>query len=439
MLSQSLSERRSIQSLGVINKTFKNNKNSDYTEKIKQLEKSFDYSSNSHEYWCFPEQSILYGTPFYEVASESQKKALNHLYWVMQYSKIATDEVGTVLFNQLTASVFSQLEGSETLCQELELETAQEKYHIHAFQRVGYLTRKSLLENTSLSSSIKPKNNNNLADFYYKSSYKIVKNISKVFLENAQKYPSPYLQELDSKQNLRLPTEGLINRLPFLLKIPMSHLLFRQCGTSPFIASQFYAIRFIANMMLKNWEYNYVRYFKQQKKVEKFIPIPTQISHLHLWDESFHTTISKYLFQDLYKQENFPQPTAREKLIGNLMIYFTQFNLNGLSAVIPYRFVSDDASFIDLFFKLMKSPLFELSDSEAIAWLKKCFCQEHEGFHTALRNHQRLLFNLKESLEKVDYLWSVNREMKVAESANVEKAIANSKKAFVRFSKLITT
>lgn len=437
MLSQSVSEPRSIPSLTVIHKTFENNQKSDYTEKIKELEKSFDYSSNSHEYWCFPEQSILYGTPFYEAASESQKKALNHLYWVKQYSKIATDEVGTVLFNQLTASVFSRLEESETLCQELELETAQEKYHIHAFQRVGYLTRKSLLGNTSLSSSLKQKNDS-FSNLYCQYSHKIVKNISKICLGNKQNYPAPYLQELDSKQNLRLPTEGLINRLPFLLRIPMSHLLFRQCGASPFIASQFYAIRFIANMMLKNWEYNYVRYLRQQEKTEKFIPIPTQISNLHLLDESFHTTISKYLSQDLYKQENFPQPTAREKFIGNLMIYLTQFNLNGLSAVIPYRFVSDDASFIELFFKLMKSPLFELSDTEAIAWLEKCFCQEHEGFHNTLKNHQRLIFNLKNSLEKVDYLWSVNREMKIADSANIEKAIASSKKAFTQFSKLVT-
>lgn len=294
VISKKTPQSRENNRLQVISKTFHNNKNSDYTEKIKQLEKGFDYSSNSSEYWCFPEQSILYGTPFYEAASDSQKIALNHLFWVMQYSKIANDEVGTVLFNQLTASVFSRIEDCQELCQELELETAQEKFHIHAFQRVGYLTRKSLLGNTLLSSS-KQSVNNNFYNLFYRCSYNTIKYLSKITLENKEKFASDYLKELDRKKNMLLPTDGFFSRrLPFIARIPTSQLYFWQSGTSPFIASQFYAIRFIANMMLKNWEYNYVQYLRQQEKNSQFVPIPTQISNFHLLDESFHTNMSKF-------------------------------------------------------------------------------------------------------------------------------------------------
>ena len=52
---------------------YRHNLDSDYTEKIETLQKSFDYASNSKHFLGNPKLSILYGTPLYEQASDSQK------------------------------------------------------------------------------------------------------------------------------------------------------------------------------------------------------------------------------------------------------------------------------------------------------------------------------------------------------------------------------
>lgn len=54
--------------------TYRSNSDSDYTEKIQELDRNFDYDDNLNYYWTDPEQSLLYGTPLYEVASSTQKK-----------------------------------------------------------------------------------------------------------------------------------------------------------------------------------------------------------------------------------------------------------------------------------------------------------------------------------------------------------------------------
>ena len=63
---------------------YRRNTESDFTEKIEELDRNFNYSSNKDYYWSEPELSLLYGTPLYEQASPDQKKALNHLYWATQ-------------------------------------------------------------------------------------------------------------------------------------------------------------------------------------------------------------------------------------------------------------------------------------------------------------------------------------------------------------------
>jgi hypothetical protein len=132
-LSSAPSEEKIKKHIKLTEINYRRNIESDFTEKIEELDKNFDYSSNSEHYWSEPELSLLYGTPLYEEASPSQKLALNHLYWATQYNQTAATEANAVLYNQVTAGVFSQISGYETLCQELDLETEQERHHIHAF------------------------------------------------------------------------------------------------------------------------------------------------------------------------------------------------------------------------------------------------------------------------------------------------------------------
>ncbi|KOP24603.1 hypothetical protein AMR41_19590 [Hapalosiphon sp. MRB220] len=453
--SISANERLVNKSSKVIKNIFRDNINSNYTEIIQELDKNFDYTSNSNCYWSEPEQSLLYGTPLYQAASSSQKLALNHLYWAMQYSKVPLDEAGTMMFNQVTASVFSTLGGFETLCQELDLETTQESYHIHAFQRISRLTKKALIGKRLTQLSKKTNNdwskkilkvgqqinlstiNPRTANLFSSLPYLFLRYTNKIMLESKGNQPSKYLQELEKKNEfLNVPTDGVVSQLPFR-RLTMQ-LLTLNCGTSPFLACHYYALRLIANMMLKNWEYNYVLYFRKLKNNNtEFLPAPTAVSYFHFLDESFHTTISKTIAQELYKF--FPKPTAYERFVANISIYLMQLNLKSVSSVIPYRFIKDDFSLMFFFYQLLQTSLFDMSATEALYWLEKCFCQEHEGFNITLNSHQHLLINLRQLFGCIEYLWPINYEMRLMNSVNnTNKVIQSNIQTFKLFAKFVT-
>lgn len=432
---------------------YQRNTDSDYTENIEELDKNFNYTSNSNHYWSKPELSLLYGTPLYDQASPSQKLALNHLYWVTQYNQTAATEANTVLYNQVTAGVFGAFSDYETLCQELNLETEQERHHIHAFHTIGYKTKRALLGATAFNAGTKAKSSQNglsrrlagktsqIFTFNWQSSplspfqdsaLRFITN--KVLLKNQAHCYSQYLRDLEEKgEGIPAQMTGLLGQLG---PKPVLQFFTLNCGTSPFLACLFYVTRFMANMLIKNYEYDYVQYYRELEKSGSFIPTPTAVSYNHLMDEAFHTTTSQLIAQDLYK--DFGKPTAYEKFLANLTIYKAQsVALSGLSGGLPAIFRSDD-TFILSFYKLLQSPVFNMSQEEALQWLEKCLCQEHDGFHLTLKYHQRLLTDLRRLLNPIDYLWPVNREMRVmASGGSINKAIQQNVKAFEQFSRSV--
>lgn len=426
---------------------YRRNIDSDYTEKMEELDKNFNYSNNSNHYWSQPELSTLYGTSLYEEASPSQKRALNHLYWATQYNQTAATEANAVLYNQVTAGVFSAVGGYETLCQELDLETAQERHHIHAFHTIGYKTKRALLGQTAFSAPVQgkspklikngsakglaPEHRSQLSAFQ-DYTFRFITN--KVMLKNQAHYYSQYLRDLDNKGEL-LPaqTTGLLGQIA---SRPLLQFFTLNCGSSPFLACLFYVTRFLANMLLKNYEYRYTQYYRELEKKGEFIPAPTAVSVYHLLDESFHTTTSQLIAQDLYK--DFSKPTAYEKFLANLTIYRAQsIGLSGLSGGLPAVFRSD-ASFMLSFYRLLQAPVFNMSAQEALQWMEKCLCHEHEGFHVNLKYHQRLLSDLRRFFDDIDYLWPVNREMRImASGGSISKAIQSNIKTFKQFSRSV--
>lgn len=436
----------------VIEKTFLNNTESDYTEKIRDLGKSFDYATNSNYYWSKPELSLLYGTPLYEVASPSQKIALNHLYWVGNYNHTAVSEASTMMYNMVTAGVFKAVGGYETLYRELEVETEQESHHIRAFQKVAYKTKIALLGKEILGNRNYSKSDSGVMQFapqplrqFFSSNLgsvnfstytdRTLSLVAKTMLQDKKQYYSDYLKQLENKgESIPAATDGLVGRIApqYWLRFLTLHW-----GISPFMACQYYSIRYTANAILKNEEHLYVKYFRELQQKDQFIPTPTAISNYHLLDEAFHTTMSQTIARDMYK--DFANPTPYEKIISGQIIYMMQKNLlSGLSGVLPGRCVADDPLFMLFFYKLLKSPLFGMSTPEALDWLNKCFCQEHEGFHVGLRYHQKLLESLRRLFGCLDYQWSINREMSImAAGGSISKAIQNNIKTFAQFSKSV--
>ncbi|MBH8573705.1 hypothetical protein I8752_11880 [Nostocaceae cyanobacterium CENA369] len=370
---------------------YRRNKESDYTEKIAELDRNFDYSRDRDCYWSEPEFSILYGTPLYQAASRSQKIALNHLFWAGGYNLTAASETNTVLYNQITGSVFYSISDYETLCHTLDVESSQERYHIHAFRNIGNTTEINLLGEVLFGNPL-------------------TGNESQVI------------------------QKGLVGRLS---PGPLRQLFGLNWGSTPFLASQYYALRFIANMLLKLTEHPRSQYFKKLEKKGEFIPAPAAVAHYHFLDESFHTTTSQLIAQDLYK--DFPKPTAYEKFMANLSIYMMQLTiLNGLSAGAVASFSPDKLFVMPLVYKILQTPLFGMSAQEALYWIEKCFCHEHEGLHLNLKYHDRLLSDLCKFFDKLDYTWPINREMRVmADGASINKTIQSNTKFFHKFSRSI--
>lgn len=430
---------------------YQRNCDSDFTERIKLLDKGFDYDLNSRHFWGDPELSLLYGTPLYQQASNAQKRALSHLYWATQYNQTAATEANAVLYNQVTAGVFTAFQDYGSLCQELDLETAQERDHIHAFHNIGYKTKKALLGKAAFSAPARsPKSNigpkhlpkrRSPFTFRWQSSplsgfqaYILRFATNRVLLRQQSHCYSQYLQQLDSQgEAIPAQTTGLLGQLaprPFLQFLTLS------CGSSPFMACVFYATRFMANMLIKNYEYRYSKYCRGLEKQGEFIPDPIAVSHLHLLDEAFHTTTSQLIAQDFYR--DFPQPSAYEKFLANLVIYRAQVvGFSGLSGTMPAIF-RGDATFLPSLDRLLQSPVFSMSSEASRHWLRQCLCHEHDGFHLTLKYHQRLLNDLRRFYEPMDYLWPVNRDLRVmAAGGSIERAIAANTKAFESFAQSV--
>ncbi|MCU0535565.1 MAG: hypothetical protein MUD14_16870 [Hydrococcus sp. Prado102] len=439
----------------VIEKTFSNNSDSDYTEKLAELGNKFNYASNSNYYWGDRDLSLLYGTPLYDAASETQKLALNHLYWVGNYNHTAVSEATTSIYNMVTTGVFRAVGGYDTLCRELEFETEQESYHIRTFQKIGFKSKMAIVGKTILGNSLYGKseqeNPNNLlkslvpepVQVYFTSKKgsspfsrdrdKALGAIAKMMLRDKQQYYSQYLKDLEAKgEPIPAPSDGLGGRIAprYWLQFFTLHW-----GMSPFMACQYYSLRYTANAILKNQEYPYVRYFRELEQKDEYIPTPTAVSYYHLLDEAFHTTISQTIARDMYK--DFPAPTAYEKFISGAIVAQMQRNLlSGLSGILPGRCVYDDEMLMVFYYKLLTSPLFGMEKREALDWLEKCVCQEHQGYHTGLKYHQSLLELMRRLFNRLDYQWSINRDMGImAAGGSIEKALVKNSQTFKQFSK----
>ncbi|MEN9520795.1 MAG: hypothetical protein RLZZ381_3383 [Cyanobacteriota bacterium] len=435
----------------VIEKTYKHNTDSDYTEKMWQLAKNFDYASNSNCYWTLPELSLLYGTPLYEAASPTQKLALNHLFWISNYHYIAVSEASTRVYNMVTAGVFQNLGGYDQLYRELEFETDQESYHIRSFQKIFHNTKIALVGKSTLGNPLSSKSDRGklrkllpqslqqrlFPNQSYQSQFSTYQNyvlgsIAKKLLQDKEQYYSQHLRKLEQKnQPMAAASEGILGQIASRNWLQFFTV---NWGISPFMACQYYSIRYTANAYLKSWEYVYYKYFQELEKKGEFIPTPTAISYYHLLDESFHTTISQTIAKDMYKE--LPKPTAYEKFLSGQMISTMQKNmLGGLSAVLPGRCVADSPSFMLFIYKLLKSPVFEMSDRESLYWMEKSFCHEHDGFHVGLKYRNRFLEAQRRFFSCLDYQWIVNREMKImAAGGSIERAIKNNIKVFENFS-----
>ncbi|MBC7881735.1 MAG: hypothetical protein H7Y37_10430 [Anaerolineae bacterium] len=377
--------------LKLIEVNYKRNVSSNFTERMVELQNSFSYADHSDHFWVQPEFSLLYGSPVYTAASEAQKKALNHLYWVCFYNYSIGGEVTTMVYNQLTCGAFYPLGGYETLCRELDVETSQERAHVEAFRTIGQQTEMALL-----------------GDLIFDR-------------------PMPNYVEAA----LIHPQKGARS---FIRNSPAQFYAV-QVGVSPFVASQYYTVRGLRNIQLKVKEYRHSQYCQELEKAGAFVPAPTAVSHFHYLDEAFHTATSQLISHDLYK--DFKKPSAMEIFASNVGIFGVQRTMQTLSGAVPGIF-TDDSNYIPLVYRMLQTPLFGMDRREALQAVRQCFCAEHEGFHVAARYHEKALSDNRKYMEEVDYLWPINRELRIMAKAHLSTAIKSNIQSFKRFEQTLS-
>lgn len=379
--------------LKLIELNYRRNSESDYTERLIERQRTFDYADDAQTPWLDDEFSLLYGTPLYEQASSAQRLALNHLYWVCFYNYSIGGEVSTMVYNQLTCGALYPLGGYEVVCKELDLETSQERDHVEAFRRVAAVSESALLGQP-------------------------------LFLR-----PVPhYLEAAVIK-----PQQGRTWR--GLRVLPMA-IFAGVMGYSPFLATQYYILRGIRNIQLKVKEYQHARRAQELEQQGERLPAATAISLYHYQDEAFHTATSQAIAKDLYR--DFRKPTRLEVFLANEGTRKVQLTLNALSGAVPGVFSSDD-QYIPQIYQLLQSRLFGMSSDEALAMTERCVCQEHEGLHVAAKYHDRALHDARSYVADMEYLYPKNRSLSYMAGPTVASSVQDNVRAFRRFRRTVET
>src|SRR5262245_25979747 len=112
------------------------NTEQDHTAMIDDAAARFKYEDCRNEYWNPETYSLLWGTPVWEQASPAQRIVLNQLYWVAYYAQIISAEISTIFLNQVAGAGLYSLEDFRLVCDNLDMETKQERAHINAFKKV---------------------------------------------------------------------------------------------------------------------------------------------------------------------------------------------------------------------------------------------------------------------------------------------------------------
>jgi hypothetical protein len=350
------------------------NKQQDHTSLLDEASAAFRYEDCKNEYWNPEEYSLLYGTPLWEEATPTQRIILNQLYWVAYYSQIISAEIATIYFNQTSAAGLYAEDDFRLVCDTLDLESAQERAHINAFQKVSLETEMALF-------------NHRLFSYPMRGPF-----TETIIFADTNKLKTWW-------KKLQLQAFGLIS------------------ADNTFLACQYFTVRGVRTLNGKLVQHKLSNYYQKYPDQEN-APIPSKISYYHFMDESFHFNSSTIISHDII--QCLKQPTEYEKFIANLGIRGCQKDHYHFSVAINGIFWYDPALYPTIY-KLLTSSVFNMDDKEAKEMIKKCFTQETEGLHRSYKTHREAVESYKVYLEKLDYVWKSNQQMSLMKSNSIEK------------------
>jgi hypothetical protein len=381
---QSLSPQSSAYRRLQIN--YSRNQVQDHTQALDQAAAGFCYDDCKQAYWNPEEFSLLYGTALWEQASTSQRLVLNQLYWVAYYSQIISAEIATIYFNQTSAAGLYALEDFRLVCDTLDLESAQERAHIHAFRQVSKQVEQSLFGQSIFTYAMRGP----FAETMVCADTNALKTWWK---------------------QLQLQAFGLIS------------------ANNAFLACQYFTVRGVRTLNGKLVQHKLSQVYQIHPDPEQ-APIPAQISHYHFLDESFHFNSSTILSQDVI--HCLPAPTPWETQVANLGIRGCQRDHLHFSAAMNGIFWYDPALYPKIY-KVLRSPLFGLEAPAAISLMRRCFTEESEGLYRSYQTHQEALHSYRIYVEKLGYLWPSNREMSLMATSSIPGYLHTQRQAMDRF------
>lgn len=362
------------------------NKQQDHNALMDEAATNFNYQECQNECWNPEEFSLLYGTPLWSQSSPHQRIILNQLYWVAYYSQIVSAEIATIYFNQTSATGLYAKEDFRLICDTLDLESSQERAHINAFRTIAKQVEQALFGKLIFT------------------------------------YPmrSPFTETMVYADTNAIKTWWKKIQLQYFGLIS---------ANNTFLACQYFTVRGVRTLNGKLVQHKLSNYYQKHSHPDT-APIPAQISYYHFLDESFHFNSSTIISHDIITC--LPAPTAFERLVANLGVLECQRDHFHFSAAINGIFWYDPALYSKIY-QLLRSPIFNMSDSDAKEMMGCCFTEESEGLHRSFTTHQEAMQSYKVYVEKLDYLWQQNRDMSLMAANSIAQYLTIQKRAFRRF------
>jgi hypothetical protein len=358
----------------------------DHTALIDAAAKQFRYEDCRDEYWNPEKFSLLWGTPVWDQASAAQRVVLNQLYWVAYYAQIVSAEIATIFLNQVSAAGLYTLEDFRLVCDNLDLETKQERAHINAFKTVGEAVEHTL------------------------------------FGERLFTYPMRSLYD----HTMVFADTGTARAFWRRLQIQAFTLL---SSSNAFLGSQYLLIRGLRTLNGKQVQHQLSTYYTEHPDREH-APLPSAISYWHFMDESFHFNTSRLVGLEVPRA--LEAPTKFERWVVNRGVAGCQRHHFNISVVVNGIVWYEPATF-PVIYKLFRSPVFGMEDREARAMLEKCFAQDSDGLVAAAQAHQVEADSYRAFVEPVAWLDPGNREMSTMRKNSAARYLARNRRSLARF------
>jgi hypothetical protein len=365
---------------------YRKNKTQDNTPAMDRLAREFCYEDHKDVYWNPLPFSLLYGTPLWDGATESQRVKLNQIYWVAYYSQIISAEIATIFFNQTSAAGLYAVEDFRLVCDTLDLESAQERAHINAFKQVGEAFEQA------------------------------------VFGERLFTYGmrGPFVETMMHHHTTR------IKRFWRWIQL---HAYASLSADNAFIGCQYFTVRGVRTLNGKLIQHQLSQFYSKNPNKEA-APIPSHISYCHFLDESFHFNSSTIISHDVLR--SLPPPTKFERWVANLTLHGTQRDHFNFSTAINGLFWYDPALY-PVVYKILRSPIFGMGREQAKAMMRDCFTSENDGLHQSARSRDIAMNSYKEYLAGIDYVDGTNKEMAIMARNSTRRHLDTNRRELKRF------